>query len=414
MIERSPTGPAAVANRLAAGSAAADIDPTLSEAGFALAFRTSQGGGGHASHRPAQDGRRPTSLALATEPPSTLRGPGEGGSRSAEAAGSGDAAAKAGSKPQDEPDARRVAAHTTVDICVCTYRRPYLAETLRSLAGLTLPPATTARIIVADNDATPSARALVETLRPTLPFAIDYRHCPESNISLARNACLDAAEGDFLAFIDDDSTATPDWLKALLECAQASRADVVLGPVCAVYGETAPAWMRQGDFHSTGPVWVDGEIRTGYSGNVLLDRRSAHVAGRRFDLRLGQTGGEDTRYFQELHQSGGRIAYAPQATMFEPVSPERARFAWLAKRRFRSGQTHGRLLAAQTSRLPQAGLASAKAAICLAAAIAHAASPQRRNRELLRGVLHVGAVSGLFGMNEIRLYGPGKEAPNAA
>ena len=309
-------------------------------------------------------------------------------------------------------------AKTLVDLCVCTYRRPYLEETLRSLAMLDMPAGVAARIVVADNDITDSARQLVQLLAPSLPFEVQYIHCPAANISLARNTCLDAARGDFLAFVDDDSTVTPPWLTALVATAEATGADAVLGPVEAVYADAAPGWMRRGDFHSTRPVWVDGQIRTGYSGNVLLRRASAHVAGRRFNLALGKTGGEDTEYFSQLHEAGGHIAYAAEAVVLEPVMPERARLQWLAKRRFRSGQTHGRLLAAQHRgrALKQVGMAAAKAAYCFASAAALLAVPHRRNREALRGLMHVGAISGLLGVREIRLYGDSQAGgrPHAA
>ena len=305
-----------------------------------------------------------------------------------------------------------------VDVCVCTYRRPYLAETLRSLAALELPTDVEARIIVSDNDVAPSAQELAASIAPSLPFELIYIHCPASNISLARNACLDAAGGDFLAFVDDDSTVTPRWLAALIKTAGITGADAVLGPVQSVYAATAPGWMRRGDFHSTNPVWVDGQIRTGYSGNVLLRRASPHVEGRRFNLSLGKTGGEDTEYFSQLHAAGGKIAYAEDATVFEPVTEDRAQLQWLAKRRFRSGQTHGRLLVnQQAGRRPvQIGLAAAKAAYCFAGAGALVAVPHKRNRQVLRGIMHVGAISGLLGVREIRLYGdePAGGRPHAA
>lgn len=305
--------------------------------------------------------------------------------------------------PRDHPSSPAI----RVDVCVCTYRRPYLAETLRSLAALKLPANAAARIIVSDNDATPTAQELTSSLAASLPFEVTYIHCPASNISLARNACLEAASGDFLAFVDDDSVVTPQWLAALIGTAETTGADAVLGPVQSVYAPTAPSWMRRGDFHSTNPVWVDGQIRTGYSGNVLLRRTSPHVDGRRFNLALGKTGGEDTEYFSQLHADGGQIAFASDATVLEPVTESRAQFQWLAKRRFRSGQTHGRLLASQLPgrRPAQIGLAAAKATYCFAGAAALLAIPHKRNRQMLRGIMHVGAVSGLLGVREIRLYG---------
>jgi succinoglycan biosynthesis protein ExoM len=296
-----------------------------------------------------------------------------------------------------------------VDIGICTYRRPQLEQTLRSLGALRLPPGVAVRIMVADNDSEPSARALVYAMASTLPLEIRYIHCPASNISLARNACLDAAAGDFLIFMDDDQeVVSPDWLIELLSAADASGADVVLGPVLAVYDAAAPRWMREGDFHSTFPVRVKGEIRTAYSANTLLRRASRAIAGRRFDLSLGRSGGEDTEFFTRVYRAGGRIAYAPRAVVHEPVPPSRARFAWLVKRRFRSGQTHGRLLGDGRSApalAPQLLLAAAKAGYCLGMAAFTVFSAGRRNRSALRCIMHVGVVVGLAGVREIQQYG---------
>ncbi|MDO1584181.1 glycosyltransferase [Rhizobium oryzicola] len=295
-----------------------------------------------------------------------------------------------------------------VDIGVCTFRRSELEATLASLFQLLVPAGVKVRIIVADNDEVPSAEALVESLRARSPFDIFYVHCPKSNISIARNACLSASRADYLAFIDDDETASVEWLSQLLETASHTAADAVLGPVQAVYDDRAPAWMRVGDFHSTLPVFVDRSIRTGYTCNVLLDLRSPRIRGRRFALSLGQSGGEDTHFFTQVTDAGGRIAFAEKALVLEPVPEKRARFGWLMKRRFRSGQTHGRIVGAKNStvgRLSQAALAGAKAAFCLLGSAAYLLSPIERNRYALRGVLHLGAISGIMGMREIRQYG---------
>ncbi|MER8806596.1 glycosyltransferase [Mesorhizobium australicum] len=310
--------------------------------------------------------------------------------------------------------------HRSIDIGVCTFRRPELADTLRSLAALAMPDGFEVGVIVADNDDTPSAKDLVTALSQELKLPIRYRHCPARNISIARNACLEASEADFLAFIDDDETATAHWLAELVATAEKSGAAAVLGPVRALYRPDAPDWMRRGDFHSTLPVHVHGEIRTGYTCNVLLRMGSDSLRGRRFSLARGQTGGEDTEFFDQTHKAGGRIAFAPEAWVDEAVPRARAAFDWLSRRRFRVGQTHGHLLARGASgiaRAKQAGLAAAKAVFCFAAAVPVAASPVRRNRSVLRGIMHVGVVSGLVGVRELRLYGqpsPGEGGKRAA
>ncbi|MDE1991046.1 MAG: glycosyltransferase family 2 protein [Rhizobiaceae bacterium] len=303
---------------------------------------------------------------------------------------------------------------TKVDIAICTYRRAELDQTLLSLAVLSVPDDTIIRIIVADNDVTPSARARVDAMRSAVPFEIVYVHCPASNISIARNACLDHATGDFLAFIDDDETASEDWLLELLVTMDTTGADAVLGPVRAVYPNVAPGWMRRGDFHSTLPVRVAGEILTGYTCNALLRRNAASLAGRRFNLALGRSGGEDTEFFTHMHKAGGRIAFARDALVYEPVPTGRATLAWLGKRRFRVGQTHGRMLletAAGLGRWKAVALAGSKSAFCFSAAALLSAFAVQRHRYGLRGIMHAGVVSGLLGVREIEQYGSLEKAP---
>lgn len=288
-----------------------------------------------------------------------------------------------------------------IDICVCTFRRPFLAETLRSLAALERG-VHEVRVIIADNDTTPSARALVDAMVPDVPMPIVYVHAPAANICIARNACLDHADADFVAFVDDDEVVSQNWLLSLLAKAQASGAAAVLGPVRAVYADDAPAWMVRGDFHSTLPVYVGGTIRTGYTCNVLI-RWIEPFKGLRFNPALGKSGGEDTDFFYALTAHGGVIDYAPEAVVEEPVPAERATMAWLIKRRLRFGQTHGMLLSAPRFRaLPVVG---AKILFCCVMTGLTAFSPVSRRRNWLRAVLHMGVAGGILGLSQAQHYG---------
>ncbi|AKR55883.1 glycosyl transferase family A [Devosia sp. H5989] len=288
-----------------------------------------------------------------------------------------------------------------VDICVCTFRRSFLAETLRSIARLDRGEHEI-RVIVADNDAMPTARELVREAAREMPFSLQYVHAPGANISIARNACLDAADGDFIAFVDDDEVVGREWICALVEQAQATGAAAVLGPVRAVYGQNAPGWMVEGDFHSTLPVFVNGTIRTGYTCNVLV-RWSPPFRDVRFDPALGRSGGEDTDFFNRLVALGGVIAFAPDATVEEPVPADRASMAWLVRRRLRFGQTHGMLMGG--SRAATAALAASKVGYCCAMTGLTAFSPVKRRRNWLRAVLHVGVLGGLIGVRQRAHYG---------
>ncbi|MFD1157681.1 glycosyltransferase [Roseovarius aestuarii] len=295
-----------------------------------------------------------------------------------------------------------------IDICVCTYRRPHLLETLRSLQKLRLPADAEVAILVVDNDRDPNAKDMVLECARSCHLKLRYVHCPEGNISIARNGGLDNSTARYLAFVDDDEVVTPGWISELLRKIKATGAAAVLGPVTALYSLDAPAWMQCLSVHSTRPVWVNGVIRTGYTCNVLIDRHHPAVSARRFDPALGQSGGEDTKFFSEVFAGGGQIVFAEGALVHENVPPKRASAGWLLRRRYRMGQTHGQLLGDRKSNIAKAvpvGLALAKIIYCAGAAVLGGFSQTRRYQAILRAALHAGVVAGLIGQRTLRQYG---------
>jgi succinoglycan biosynthesis protein ExoM len=295
----------------------------------------------------------------------------------------------------------------SIDICICTFRRDSVADTIASVQRQAIPQGVRARIIVVDNDDTPSAGDLVQQQADTGRLEIAYLHAPGRNISLARNAALAASHARFVVFIDDDEMAEAGWLTALWSRHREGEADVVLGPVDAVYPDTAPEWMRAARLHATRPVYSGGEIRTGYTCNVLIDRARPEIHGLRFDPALGRSGGEDSDYFTRIVLMGGRIAYAEDALVTEPVAPERLSFGWLARRRYRMGMTHAGVLVRRQGVAPWRAVpvAMAKAIACGCLALAFAAHRGRRAAAVLRGFLHAGVVAGLVGRRAPVLYG---------
>ncbi len=298
-----------------------------------------------------------------------------------------------------------------ITICVCTFRRPQLIDTLNSLFKLAIPEGFGVSVHVIDNDYSSTAKELTKQAGDKAPFPVTYSHCPAGNISIARNCALEACEARYLAFIDDDEIASRNWLLDMIQAATSQNVDVVLGPVQALYDGDAPKWMQKSALHSTQPVWVDGKIETGYSCNVLIDKNSPAVDGLQFDLKLGQSGGEDTKFFHQVAQRGGQIGYAPDALIYEDVPKARTSLVWLIKRRIRMGQTHGQLLAeakpGPMGLVKGLAIAISKMAYCGGAVALSFWHSGRRNTALLRGFLHFGVVLGLIGMRNMRLYGAG-------
>jgi len=294
-----------------------------------------------------------------------------------------------------------------IDICICTYKRTDVVETLRTVAEQEGAAEIKHRVIVADNAERTDARPMIAEAARKLGLDLIYIHAPVKNISIARNACLEAAMGEWIAFLDDDELATPHWLRTLMNEAINGDWDAVLGPVQAVYPESVPRWIKHGDFHSTRPVYIHGRIETGYTGNVLVRRALIERANLRFRTELGRSGGEDVDFFYRLRDAGGRIGFAADAVAYEAVPELRANLPWLLRRSFRAGQTHGARLSVRArgaARAFEMTKASAKAVICALGAIAYVPAVTRRNRYLTRAALHCGVVARLFGLSEITFY----------
>src|SRR5213080_4720223 len=103
-----------------------------------------------------------------------------------------------------------------VSVCICTYKRPHLLERLLDeLGNQETGELVTYSIVIADNDASRSAEAVVREFEAGSPISVIYCVEPVQNIALARNKAIENAKGDFVAFIDDDEFPTRTWLLTL-------------------------------------------------------------------------------------------------------------------------------------------------------------------------------------------------------
>ena len=132
----------------------------------------------------------------------------------------------------------------------------------------------------------------------------------------------------------------------------------------------------------------------------MMRRAAIERVGARFDLACGVSGGEDTLFFGRLSDAGLRFAFAPAAIVEEDVPAHRTTLSWLAKRAFRSGQSHGAMLLARKKkfRLHCAISAAAKTGICSGGVLLTVWSPLRWRQWLLRGLLHAGVTLRSIGL----------------
>lgn len=227
-----------------------------------------------------------------------------------------------------------------------------LAACLESLGRLSIPEGACVRLVVVDNDAGGESRRSVHAFAAAAPFAVRWVHEPRRGIAAARNAALDAAlgwdgeaEGEaWIAFIDDDETAAPDWLAQLYGaafrhgrrcrlCGAVEPADVVQGRVEPVYPADAGWWRR---WPEPGPAALaDGqEIALVATSNVLFRAGLAREAGARFDEAMNFSGGEDLAFFDRLRAHGARMVWCGGAVVRETVPWARLTFGGQVRRAY--------------------------------------------------------------------------------
>jgi len=292
-----------------------------------------------------------------------------------------------------------------ITITICTFRRSHIATTLQSLEAMQRPEGCAVSIVVIDNDDTPSAQESVDDTAAAMSLPVRYVHQPGANISIARNAGLDAATTEWVAFLDDDEVVEPDWLVELVGRQRETGADAVFGPSYARYDDDAPDWIVRGDFHSQVAAPRAGVIETGHTCNALLRWGDAPWRHERFALERGKSGGEDTEFFFRLRQFGAEYAIADTAIVREDVPAARLSVKWLLRRRFRIGQSYSASADSLRQRLGLFGSSSVKAGYCFLRAGLALANPERRTFWLMRGTMHAGICAGCLKLPEKSLYG---------
>ena len=131
-----------------------------------------------------------------------------------------------------------------ISVIIPTFCRP---ELLRDAVGSVLAQERVPigmEIVVIDNDPTGSAEPIMAAIANSAAMEIRYLREPRPEISHARNAGVAASRGVYVAFLDDDETASPHWLASLLWTMRACEADIVVGPIRAHF----PVGMAVSDY----------------------------------------------------------------------------------------------------------------------------------------------------------------------
>ncbi|GAA0786924.1 glycosyltransferase family 2 protein [Roseibium denhamense] len=211
-------------------------------------------------------------------------------------------------------------------IAVCTAQRPKMLEAcLDALDQLIVPAETTISIVVVENDPEPFFTGdRAAKIRAGLKTALHFYHEQRKGIPFARNAALESAlehSPDWIALIDDDERAEPDWIEKLLTACEEHNAEVANGPVRRIYEQPPPHWWKSQLLkpRPTGTIITEAPTN-----NILMSSRliADDGLGLRFDERL-TFGSEDIDFFRRVHARGAKMIWVDDAFVEEDIPASR-------------------------------------------------------------------------------------------
>jgi len=173
----------------------------------------------------------------------------------------------------------------------------------------------------------------VTAFSATSHLPVTYCSEPQQNIALARNKAMEHADGDFIAFIDDDEFPAEDWLCNMVRAYQTYGVAGILGPVKPHFESEPPRWLKKGGFfdrpnHPSGYKLTWGEARTG---NVLFRKDILNAAEIPFRAKFN-TAGEDIDFFRRMMERGHTFVWCNEAVVYEEVPAARCRRSYLLRR----------------------------------------------------------------------------------
>lgn len=242
-----------------------------------------------------------------------------------------------------------------LSVVICTYNRSrLLTDSLESLTRQTVGPDLW-ELVVVDNNSTDDTAAAIAR------FAGCFHHFQclreeRQGLSFARNCGWQASRGDYVAFLDDDACAEPDWCERLLAAfRKVTPAPASVGGMILPRYEAAPPIWFSDDFEIRN--WGDAACflsgywgQFGFSGSnmafpkVLLNRFGGFrtdlgmVSGK---LRLG----EEKELFFRIHQELPHFWYDPELRVRHWVPVGHMRVSYLLRRSFMAGRSRATIQA---------------------------------------------------------------------
>ena len=234
-----------------------------------------------------------------------------------------------------------------ISAIICTHNRDdYLGAAIDSLLQQDFDHY---EIIVVDNASTDQTRTVVEARLPHP--RLQYVYEATLGLSAARNTGAKAAQGEILAYLDDDAEASRGWLAALIEIyEQNPKVAIAGGRVTLIWPEnqTPPKWLSANMAGNLGAYDLGDELtyitQPGLTPRGLNYSITADFLNQigSFDVNLGRVGknllsNEELYMTEKALQMGYQVAYLPKALVAHNVAPNRLAPSWFMSRSWWQG-----------------------------------------------------------------------------
>lgn len=217
-------------------------------------------------------------------------------------------------------------------------------------------------LVIVDSCSTPKHAAVLRALAEE--YGANLVRLDTPGHSLARNAALAAANGEWIAYLDDDAIPFSDWLSTLHGAIEDGGSDLA-----ALGGPTEPLWPEKPAPGHISPRWlfylsciqdkVRRSVREGAKvcGANLAFRRESLLAAGGFRPELGRIGdrligGEESLAVRLLLRRGLDVIYEPTVRVWHRVHHERLTIDWIRRRAYWEGVTEVAVASATGDPIP--------------------------------------------------------------
>lgn len=232
-----------------------------------------------------------------------------------------------------------------ITLCICTYNRyDVLPKALASALNQSLS-RDLYRVVVVDNSPDHERAEAFGSAYRDGRF-VDYRIERTPGLSNARNVGARECGTEFIAYMDDDAIASPQWLERLVEAFDqfGPNTAVVGGRVDPIWEVPRPTWMGDAMLGYVSVVNWGGQARIAgpkewLAGTNIAFRTQTVLEAGGFDVKLGRTGGgaallsnEEIVVVEYLRSKGMDAVYAPEAAVQHLVERRRLVQSWFRRR----------------------------------------------------------------------------------